>query len=132
METTIGKTGIIKTDCNQWQRKNEGFNVWEVQAVSRVSGQERRIVSTDWARASDLARRALDRGWRVKIRQYFTDVLIADYVTGDFLLVASRLDPLEASKFSRAMARNERESGCMLWPHGSPKPKGWRVVRAEA
>lgn len=106
--------------------------MWEVQAVSRVTGQERRIVSTNWARASDLAMRALDRGWKVKIRQYFTDVLIADHLTGDFLLVATRLDPIEASRFSHAMAKDERKSGCMLWPHGSPRPKGWRVVRAEA
>lgn len=124
---TIGNLGIVKKDCNQQQSKNEGFNVWEVSAVSRVTGQERRIVSTDWARASELARRALDRGWRVKIRQYFTDVLIADS-SGDFLVAAKRLDPRDAARFSVDYAKEDRRRGCVLWPHGKPLPNNWKIV----
>jgi hypothetical protein len=107
--------------------ENEGFNVWEVQAVFRVTGQERRIVSTDWARASDLARRALDRGWKVKIRQYFTDVLIVD-LNGDFLVAAKRLDPRDAARFSVDYAKEDRRRGCVLWPHGKPLPNNWKIV----
>ena len=101
--------------------------MWEVQAVFRVTGQERRIVSTDWARASDLARRALDRGWKVKIRQYFTDVLIVD-LNGDFLVAAKRLDPRDAARFSVDYAKEDRRRGCVLWPHGKPLPNNWKIV----
>lgn len=101
--------------------------MWEVQAVSRVTGRERRIVSSDWVRASDLAKRALDRGWKVKIRQYFTDVLIADS-SGDFLVVAKRLEPREAATFSINYAGEDRRRGCVLWPHGKPLPSSWRIV----
>jgi hypothetical protein len=108
-------------------RSSEVINVWEVRAVSRVTGRERRIVSTDWARASDLAKRALDRGWKVRIRQYFTDVLIADS-NGDFLVAAKRLDPRDAARFSVDYAREDRGRGCVLWPHGKPLPNRWKIV----
>ena len=101
--------------------------MWEVQAVSRTTGQERRVVTTRWERASELAQRALDRNWTVKIKRYWTDVLIAD-PSGDFMIVASRVDPREAARWTTGYARVDRRRGCVLWPHGRPLPDSWRVV----
>ncbi len=55
-----------------------------------------------------------------KIEPCRTDVYIVDHVTGDFLLVASRMNPIEASRFSLDFAKSERSAGILLWPHGSP------------
>lgn len=104
--------------------------MWEVVAKSRISGRERRVVTVRWERASELARKALDCGWKVRVKRYFTDILIADSETGDFFLVASRVDPQEAANWTHGYAKIDRLSGCTLWPHGSPMPKGWNVIRA--
>ena len=106
--------------------------MWEIVIKSKETGDVKKIVTNRWARARDIARESAGKGLRASLRRYFTDVLIADHITGDYLLVATRLDPREASRFSYDYAKVERESGCTLWPHGSPTPVGWRVVRAEA
>ena len=106
--------------------------MWEIVIKSKETGISKRIVTSNWGRARDIAKSAASKGLRASLRRFYTDVLIADHATGDFLIVATRMDPKEASRFSHALAKDDRESGCMLWPHGSPKPLGWRVVRAEA
>lgn len=106
--------------------------MWEIVIKSKATGTTKRVVTSNWGRARDIAMAAASKGLQVSLMRFYTDVLIADHETGDFLIVATRLDPMEASRFSHAMAKDERESGCMLWPHGSPKPLSWRVVRAEA
>ena len=102
--------------------------MWEVVAKSRLSGIERKRVTDRWERATELAFKALEHGWGVKIKKYYTDILIPDCDSGDYVCVASKVDPREASRFSLEYARHNRERGCTLWPHGRPLPKGWRVI----
>jgi hypothetical protein len=87
-------------------------------------------VTDQWSRATELANRALDRGWKVKINRYYTDILIPDVESGDYVCVAVKVDPKEASKFSLEYAEHNRQRGCLLWPHGSPVPKTWNVIDA--
>ena len=74
--------------------------MWEVVAKSRLSGIERKRVTDRWERATELAFKALEHGWRVKIKKYYTDILIPDCDSGDYVCVASKVDPREASRFS--------------------------------
>lgn len=102
--------------------------MWEVVAQCQHTGRERKVVTVSWERAKLLTERALDMTWKVTVRQYFSDVLLADS-TGVFYQVRSRLTPREAADYSIAYAKQDRERGCLLWPHGRPIPEGWRVVR---
>lgn len=104
--------------------------MWEVIAKSRVSGRERKRITDNWDRAMELVGKALDHGWRVRLNKYYTDVLIPDVESGDYVCVAVKMDPREASRFSFEYAKHNRERGCTLWPHGRPLPKGWRVIAA--
>lgn len=105
--------------------------MWEVVARSKLSGKERKRVTTQWDRASELARKALDHGWKVKIMKYYTSILIPDVESGDYVCVAMKVDPKEASRFSLEYAQHNRERGCILWPHGSALPTSWNVIYAD-
>ncbi len=106
--------------------------MWEIIIRSKISGTTKKIVTGKWSRARDIAKEAAGKGYLASFRRYFTDVLIADNVTGDFVVVATRMDPRQASRLSYNYAKINRERGFTLWPHGTPTPVGWRVVRAEA
>lgn len=99
--------------------------MWEV--IAERGETERRIVSCKWARAKQHAKRALDRGWKVRIRTYYADVLIAE-PNGDFLIIARKVKPQEAARFSILWFKRDDKSGCVMWPHGRPMPEGWNVV----
>lgn len=102
--------------------------MWEVIATN--GRRERYAVTSKWRRANDLARRALDMGWRVKIKTIFADIVVTN-TDGEFLIVATRIKVQDAAKFSAAWLKECRahSTGCMLWPHGKPMPQGWRVIR---
>lgn len=112
-------------------KESHGIGMWEVVLKSKESGFTRKIVTGKWSRARDIARDAAGRGMRASFRRYFTDVLIADRKTGNFILVAKRMDPLQASRLSYDYAKVDRDAGITLWPHGSPTPKSWTVVIAD-
>ena len=107
-------------------------NMWEIVIRSKISGATKKIVTGKWSRARDIAKEAAGRGYRASFRRYFTDVLIADQATGDFVVVATKMDPRQASRFSYDYAKVDRSSGCTLWPHGTPTPLSWRIIRSEA
>lgn len=118
--------------CRSLIAMKENCNMWEIVIRSRSSGATKKIVTGKWSRAQHITREAAARGYRASFRRYFTDVLIADQVTGDYVVVATRMDPRRASRMSYDYAKIDRTSGCTLWPHGTPTPLGWRIVRAEA
>lgn len=102
--------------------------MWEVVAKNKATGFERRVVARTWARTQDVVQKSLDEGLKVTVKQYFSDVLVADPCTGDFIVVAKRISPRRAAMLSEEYAAIDREAGCVLWPHGSPLPKGWSIV----
>lgn len=105
--------------------------MWEIVIRSKEPGFCRKIVTGQWSRARDIAREAAGRGMRASFKRYYTDVLIADQATGDFILVAKRMDPRQASRLSYDYAKIDRDAGMTLWPSGSPTPRGWKIVRVE-
>lgn len=105
--------------------------MWEVVAID-LNGDERTKIVTNWGRGMRLARKAMDRGWKVTINQLCMDFYIADEF-GDMKRVVSKVSPENASKFVTLWAKADRmRSGCMYWPHGLPMPTEWRVVETEA
>ena len=106
--------------------------MWEIVIRSKATGVVKKIVTGKWSRAREIARDAAGKGFLASFRRYYTDVLISDHVIGDFIVVATRMDPRQASRLSYDYAKVDRDGGCTLWPHGSPTPLGWRVIRAEA
>ena len=102
--------------------------MWEVIGKEKGTGIETRTVARTWQRTMELVQQSLKEGLKVKVKQYFTDVLIADPGTGDFLVIGEKLTPRHAAILSEEYAAIDREAGCVLWPHGSPLPKGWSVV----
>lgn len=99
--------------------------MWEV--IAKRDEIERRIVACNWDRGKQYAKRALDRGWKVRIRVYYADVLIAE-PNGDFLIIARKVKPHEAARFSVLCFKRDDPAGCLMWPHGRPMPDGWNVV----
>jgi hypothetical protein len=69
----------------------------------------------------------MDHGWKVRVRTYFADVLVGNR-DGDFVIVRKRVKPKDAFAFHRHWFATEREACCVLWPHGLPIPKSWRIV----
>ena len=100
--------------------------------LSAPAGRKIQKVVLQWSRARELARSAAGKGFRVSMKRYFTDVFVVDPESGDFLLIGRKMGVVDASRFTVAWARNDRESGCLLWPHESPTPVGWRVVRVKS
>ena len=101
--------------------------MWEVVAKSRSSGTERKIITKHWYRVNELTQLAMDKNWQVRVRQYFTDVLVADGVTGEFAVIAVKLTVKKAAAVSVEVNRFTRKSGCLLWPHGMARPTCWIV-----
>lgn len=99
--------------------------MWEV--IARSGDRERRVITCHWDRASGLAKKALDCGWKVRVKTYFADVLVGN-CDGDFVVVRRRVKTKEAFAFHRHWFKNERDACCILWPHGLPIPSRWRVV----
>lgn len=99
--------------------------MWMV--IAKRENCEKRVITMKWNRANDLARRALGQGWKVRVKTYFADVLVANE-DGDFVVVATKVRPHEAAKFSREWLLRELRSGCVMWPHGIPLPKHWTVI----
>jgi hypothetical protein len=100
--------------------------MWEVIATSK-SGKVRTKVVNHWKHGMRLAGRAMDMGWRVTIVPVYVDLLIADE-EGEFTRVIARVSPHNAARNAVRWARIDRESGCLIWPHGLPTPRDWRVV----
>lgn len=103
--------------------------MWEVKIRDKQSSKCKKIIAKHWDIAREIAKEAASKGYHASFKRYYTNVLIADCDTGEFLLVATRLTPIEASRFSLNYAKLDRRRGCVLWPHESPTPEGWRVVR---
>lgn len=100
--------------------------MWEVIATSK-NGRVRTKVVNHWKYGMQLAGRAMDMGWKVSIVPFYMDFLIADE-DGEFTRVVVRLSPQNAARYAVRWARMDRESGCMLWPHGVPTPESWKVI----
>lgn len=103
-----------------WQVSYTARGVSKVQAY-RCSGRAARKADSLFA-----------SGIPCKIEPCRTDVYIVDQNTGGLLLVASRLNPIEASQFSCDYAKIDRDRGCMLWPHGSPLPESMLCLVLDA
>jgi hypothetical protein len=103
--------------------------MWEVIATKN-GRRERCAVASKWSKAKDLARRALDMGWQVKIKTIFADIVVTN-TNGEFLVVATKIRVQDATRFSAAWLRECRahSTGCMLWPHGKPMPQAWSVIK---
>lgn len=101
--------------------------MWEVTATNGT--KERKAITSRWNRADHLAKKALDMGWKVKIKTVFADVIVTN-TNGDFLIVATRIKAQDAARFSLSWLRESNSSspGCLLWPHGRPMPKRWRII----
>jgi len=99
--------------------------MWEVTATNGT--KERRAITSRWNRANQLAKKALDMGWKVRIKSYYADVLIAE-PDGNFVIIARKIRPQEAAKFSVLWFKKDDRSGCVVWPHGLPTPPGWNII----
>jgi len=87
------------------------------EVIAERGETERRIVSCEWYRAKQHAKRALDRGWKVRIRTFYADVLVAQ-PNGDFLIIARKASPRDAAKFSILWSKRDERARCAMWPHG--------------
>lgn len=110
------------------EHQERQLEMWEVIAKSPTGHLERRIVTSKWERVEILRDRAHAKNWRVKIRQYMIDLFVADAITGDYLVLARRISPRDAAKYSMSWIKQDRDSGCVWWPHGSPLPVSWKVA----
>lgn len=99
--------------------------MWQVIATDGT--RERQVVTSRWKRANHLARKALDMGWKVKIKAYYADLLIAE-PNGSFLMIARKVKPQEAARISVLWFREDDSSGCVVWPHGRPMPGNWNII----
>jgi hypothetical protein len=101
--------------------------MWQVIATDGT--RERHVVTSRWRRANHLARKALDLGWRVRIKTVLADVLIAN-ADGDFTIIATKIKAKDAARFTLAWLKESSvpSPGCVLWPHGRPMPHGWKVI----
>lgn len=99
--------------------------MWMV--VAKRGDTEKKVITMKWTRANDLARRALGQGWKVRVKTYFADVLVANE-DGDFVVVERRVRPQDAFMFHQRWFKSERDSACVLWPHGLPIPAKWRIL----
>jgi hypothetical protein len=102
--------------------------MWQVIATNGT--RERQVVTSRWQRANHLARKALDLGWKVRIKTVLADIIVTN-TDGDFLIIATKIRVQDAARFSVAWMKKGRpdSAGCMLWPHGRPMPDGWKVVK---
>jgi hypothetical protein len=101
--------------------------VWEIIGRSRVSGVERNVITDSWSTVMRLAKRGLDKGWRIRIRQVYRDILIAD-TSGQFMVAAQKLTHQKAIEFYHCYSQIDAERGCVIWPHGQKLPEGWKIV----
>jgi hypothetical protein len=101
--------------------------MWEI-VIRSNDRKSKKIVTGRWSLARDIIRTASDNGYQASLKRYFADVLVADETTGDFVVVATRIDPKQAAKLSYEYAKIDRTSGCTLWPHGVPFPPSWNVI----
>jgi hypothetical protein len=101
--------------------------MWQV--IATDGSRERQVVTSRWKRANHLARKALDMGWKVKIRTVLADIIVTNN-EGEFLVIAKKIRLQDASKFSMEWIRNLKPNaaGCVLWPHGKPIPKIWKMI----
>jgi hypothetical protein len=99
--------------------------MWEVIATDGT--RERQVVTSKWKRANSLAKKALDMGWKVKIKEYYADLLIAE-PDGNFLIIARKMKPRDAARVSVLWLKKGDPAGCVLWPHGSPTPPEWKII----
>lgn len=92
---------------------------WQVSYVARA---ETKVKAYRWSgRATRKADDLYAKGIPCKIEPCRTDVYMA-VQDGALLLIATRMNPVEASAFSCEAAKSERGAGILLWPHGSPLP----------
>ncbi|AMV31270.1 hypothetical protein VN12_04070 [Pirellula sp. SH-Sr6A] len=105
--------------------------MFEVTATHSDGRQRKKIVFT-MDRARHLAHQALEKQWKVQITQLYADVWIVDHRTGHIMLFRSRVSHAEACKRTRHYMRIDQDRGCVMWPHGKPIPKGWRVVKVDS
>jgi hypothetical protein len=96
--------------------------MWQVIATDGT--RERQVLTCKWQRANNLAKKALDMGWKVRIKSYFADILIAE-PDGSFVIIARKIRLHEAAKFSILWLKQDDCSGCVVWPHGKPVPPRW-------
>lgn len=102
------------------------LEMWCVEAVNLDTKKIRKKVVSEWKTAMQLARRAMDLNWKVKITPYYTDVLIST-IDGELYVAALRVTPRAAAKISIIWAKKDNRSGCVLWPHGRELPEGWKI-----
>ena len=107
--------------------QSKGTLMWQVIATDGT--RERQVVTSRWTRANHLARKALDMGWKVKIKTVFADVIVTN-IDGDFLIIAKKIRVRDATSFTSSWMKNcyPHPTGCMLWPHGASLPKRWKVL----
>lgn len=105
--------------------------MFEVTATHYTTGRERTKIVFTMETAKALAMRAIEKQWKVQIRKLYVDVWIADKKTGKVMLYRSRILHAEACRRTKHYMKFDQERGCILWPHGKPMPRGWRVVRAD-
>ncbi len=99
--------------------------MWEVTATN--GPKERRAITSRWNRANQLAKKALDMGWQVRIKSYYADVLSAE-PDGNFVMMARKIKPQDAARFCVLWIKKGDHSGCVVWPHGRPMPERWDVA----
>jgi hypothetical protein len=102
--------------------------MWQVIATN--GKRERHVVTSRWEKANQLARRALDLGWKVRIKTVFADIIVAN-TDGDFLIVATKIRAQDAARFTLSWLREtgSPSPGCLIWPHGRPMPKEWKIIK---
>ena len=109
---------------------SKGTLMWQVIATN--GKRERHVVTSRWEKANQLARRALELGWKVRIKTAFADIIVAN-TDGDFLIVATKIRAQDAARFSVEWIANAKSysGGCLIWPHGKPVPPGWKFIQMD-
>jgi hypothetical protein len=102
--------------------------MWQVIATN--GKKERHVVTSRWEKANQLAQKALELGWKVRIKTVLADVIVAN-TDGDFLIVATKIRAQDAARFTLSWLKEtgSPSPGCLIWPHGRPMPKGWKIIK---
>jgi hypothetical protein len=114
--------------CNDLETKVES-KWWQL----TFTKSDQSTVTKGYRHATKALRKAeqlFRQGRDYKLEPALTDIYIVDQDSGDLILVESKYDPIEAARFAKLYSGTDRGRGCLLWPHGVPTPKGWKVFDA--